>query len=204
MYVAVSVDYGKSWSKPMLFDTLTLTNCGPSGRGFYGCLNNTKEPLDDTPVIGVDNSSGPHSGGIYLVDYDAASGDARVQVTTFVKATRKFVGPTPVSAGTPGDQFFPWLSVSRTGIVGVTWLDRRNDPGNVNYEEFGAGSRDGGATYPNQKIATKPSNPFNDGYGGMSMGAYTGNAWAGDTLFASWMDTRNGYDAQDFVGALRP
>lgn len=36
------------------------------------------------------------------------------------------------------------------------------------------------------------------------MGNYTSNAWAGNTLFASWSDTRSGTDTQDEVGGLIP
>jgi len=47
------------------------------------------------------------------------------------------------------------------------------------------------------------SNPLNDGFGGSFMGDYTGNAWDGATLYASWMDSRNGSFMQDEVGGIR-
>jgi hypothetical protein len=84
----------------------------------------------------------------------------------------------------------------------VTWLDRRNDPADINYEEFGAVSTDGGATYPNFQIAATPSNPANDGFSGSFMGDYTGNAWAGEALYASWTDTSNGVNGQDVIGGF--
>jgi hypothetical protein len=40
-----------------------------------------------------------------------------------------------------------------TGIVGVTWLDRRNDPSNVSYEEFCTYSR--GAIRCNQNVTER-------------------------------------------------
>jgi hypothetical protein len=46
------------------------------------------------------------------------------------------------------------------------------------------------------------SNPFNDGFGGGFMGDYTGNTWAGATLFASWMDSRDLTVMQDEVGGF--
>jgi hypothetical protein len=104
--------------------------------------------------------------------------------------------------GSPNDEFFPWLSVSSGGLVGVTWLDRRNDPANLRYQAFAAVSSDGGATFPNLQIASAASNPNNDGFFGGFMGDYTGNAWnsTGTILYASWMDSRNGVNMQDEVG----
>jgi|GEM_PF-5114162 len=112
---------------------------------------------------------------------------------------------TPVRVTPPGDpedEFFPWLSVSTDGMVGVTWLDRRNDPTNLSYDAFAAISSDGGATFPNLQIASAASNPDNDGFKGTFMGDYTGNVWnsTGTTLYASWMDSRNGTNMQDEVG----
>ena len=87
--------------------------------------------------------------------------------------------------------------------MGVTWLDRRNDPSNVSYEAFATTSSNGGIAFtPNRQIATAPSNPLNDGFGGGFMGDYTGNAWVGRTLYASWSDTRNGMNTQDEVGGF--
>jgi len=115
--------------------------------------------------------------------------------------------PVPVAPPTAtNDQFFPWLSVSSNGTVGVTWLDRRNDPNNVNYEAFASLSSDGGTTFPaNIDLSSAPSNPFNDGFGGGFMGDNSGNAWAnpGPTLRASWTDTRSGV-AQNETGGFRP
>jgi len=92
--------------------------------------------------------------------------------------------------------------VSSGGLVGVSWLDRRNDPANLSYEAFAAISSDGGATFPNLQIASVASNPNNDGFGGTFMGDYTGNVWnsTGTTLYASWMDSRNRVNMQDEVG----
>jgi hypothetical protein len=86
----------------------------------------------------------------------------------------------------------------------VTWLDRRNDTSNINYEAFGTWSADGGAGFKtNVQIADTPSNPFNDGFGSGFMGDYSGNAWTGKKLYASWTDTRNGSYSQGEVGGLK-
>jgi hypothetical protein len=101
------------------------------------------------------------------------------------------------------DQFFPTLSVSLTGRLGISWLDRRNDPNNIEYQAYAAISTDGGQTFPNRQLTKKFSNPDNNGTGNNWMGDYTGNTWAGDDFIAAWMDSSNGVDMQEEVGGIR-
>ena len=103
------------------------------------------------------------------------------------------------------DQFMPWINVSAKGVLGITWLDRRNDPDNLDYEAFGTWSKDGGKTFATDiQLASEPSNPLDDGFNGGFMGEYSSNVWNGKTLFAAWPDTRNGMDTQNEVGGMRP
>lgn len=113
--------------------------------------------------------------------------------------------PVPVApARETHDQFFPWISVGSTGLVGVSWLDRRNDPANVDYQAFASISRDGGQTFgQNVQLTTAFSDPNVNGYQGGWMGNRTGNTWAGSNFLAAWMDSSNGVDMQDVVGGIR-
>ena len=90
--------------------------------------------------------------------------------------------------------------------MGISWLDRRNDPNNVDYEAFAAFSVDGGASLSrNIKLSSQPSNPFNDGFSQYHfMGDYTGNAWSpdGKTFYVTYTDTTTGID-QDFLAGLQ-
>jgi len=109
-----------------------------------------------------------------------------------------------VDSSTSHDQFFPWLTTNAFGDVGVTWLDRRLDANNVNYDAFATTSGNGGGSYAaSTRLSSVSSNPFNDGFGSGFMGDYTGNIWSRRTIFASWTDTRSGI-AQDEVGGFRP
>lgn len=112
--------------------------------------------------------------------------------------------PVPVApASDIHDQFFPSLSVSSAGLVGVSWLDRRNDPNNIDYQAFAAISTDGGLTFPNTQLTKAFSNPDNNGTGNNWMGDYTGNTWAGGDFVAAWMDSSNGVDMQEVIGGIR-
>jgi hypothetical protein len=201
MLVSKSNDGGNTWSAPVKVHKVTLAP--DRGCCYYGAVPGTSERLSNIPVIASDNSTGPNAGALYITDYTYTHGYTKVQVTKSIDGGAhwsKAIGVAPAS--NHHDQFFPWINVSATGAVGVTWMDRRNDPSNLSYEEFGAVSTDGGVTYPNTQIATNPSNPNNDGFGGTFIGDYTGNAWAGKALYATWTDTSNGSSDQDMLGGL--
>jgi len=203
VYFSKSTDGGNTWSTPVVAATVKLApdTCG----GFYGCVPHTSERVSDIPAIAIDNSTGTFSGHIYVVTYTWTGTYMKVQVSTSTTGGTTWGTPVPVApASVTHDQFFPWLTVSPGGKVGVTWLDRRNDPRNISYEAFAAISSNGGTSFgTNHQIATTPSNPNNDGFGGTFMGDYTGNYWgSATTLYASWMDSRSGVNMQDEVGGV--
>jgi len=203
MFVSKSTDGGNTWSTAVKATTAMLV--ADTCNAFYGCLPNTLERVSNIPAIAVDNSTAKTAGKLYLIDYTWTGKLMKVQVVSSTNKGMTWGAPVAVAPTTGAhDQFFPWVNVSSTGVVGASWLDRRNDPSNINYDAFGAGSKDGGKTYPNQKLSAKISNPNNDGFGGQFMGDYTGNSWAGGSLYVSWMDTSNGAIAQDLVGGLLP
>jgi hypothetical protein len=199
--LAKSTDGGNTWSAPTAIAKVTLAP-DPKGCCFYGAAPNTGERVSDIPVIGIDTSTGAHAGTLYAAFYAWTGAQMAVEVASSTNGGSTWSTPVRVAPPCdPNDEFFPWLSVSSGGLVGVTWLDRRYTD-NISYEAFAAISSDGGATFPNLQIASAASNPNNDGFNGTFMGDYTGTIWnsSGTTLYASWMDTRNGVNTQDEVG----
>jgi hypothetical protein len=198
--VSKSTDGGVTWSSPVTATTVTLApdSCG----AYYGCLPNTFERVSDIPVIAVDTSAGVNAGHVYIAFYTWTGTYMSVRVISSADGGTTWGAQTPVAPATDThDQFFPWLNVSPRGLVGVTFLDRRADASNLKYQAFAAVSKNGAAPFTNKVISTAASNPNNDGFGGGFMGDYTGNAWNGRTLLASWMDTRTNV-SQDEVGGL--
>jgi hypothetical protein len=202
MTFSKSADGGNTWTAPKTMAAVTLAPCSC---GSYGILPNTHERMSNFPVIGIDNSTGPNAGHLYVVMYNWTGTYMQVQVVRSKDGGTTWSKPVPVAPSTAThDQFFPWLSVSASGVVGVSWLDRRNDPANLSYQAFAAVSTDGGASFgTNWQLTSAFSNPNNDGSGGSYMGDYTGNTWVGNTLYAAWMDTSNGVTSQDVIGGLR-
>lgn len=200
MYMSKSTDGGNTWSTPTV---ITQPNLAPDTCGdYYGTLPNTCERVSDIPVIAVDNSSKATSGNLYVVTYNWTGSFMQVQVSTSTNGgatwTTQAVAPTETH-----DQFFPWLNVSPGGVVGVTWLDRQADPANLEYNAVAAVSVNGGSSYRGPaKVSTVMSNPNDDGFGGLFMGDYSGNAFDGSgSLYQSWMDTRTGV-SQDETGGF--
>jgi hypothetical protein len=198
-----STDGGATWSSPV---TMASVKMAPDSCGaFYGCLPNTGERMSNIPAIAVDNSAGPNSGKLYTVMYTFTGGRMEVQVVTSTDDGATWSTPTLVATpGAKGDQFLPWINVSpKTGEVGVTWLDRRNDAANLKYEAFAGFSPNGVSAYENVLLSTAQSDPNNDGFGGGFMGDYTGSGWAGKKLYMSYMDTRNGSVSQDWIAGAK-
>lgn len=198
MWFSKSIDGGNTWSSPVQIATVTLVpdSCHCA---FFGNLPHTTDPVANPPLIAVDNSNGRNAGSLYVVVYNWTGDQMQVEVFASGDGGTTWREPVLVAPSIKNDEFFPGLSVSATGDVGVNWLDRRNDRHNVFYQPFAAVSNDGGESFGNNYQLAKPlSNPY---YSSYSMGDYTGNAWSGKTLFVTWPDTRNAI-MQDYVGGL--
>lgn len=196
-----SSDGGVTWTVPALIANVNLApdTCG----AFYGCLPNTSERVTDLPAIDVDRSGGQFNNHLYVVMYNWTGSQMQVLVSTSTNGGASWSTPKRVSPHSNHDEFFPWLTTNSKGFVGVTWLDRRLDPSNVNYDAFATVSKNGGGRYLTAvRISSTSSNPFNDGFGSGFMGDYTGNIWVHNTLFQSWTDTRSGI-AQDEIGGFK-
>jgi hypothetical protein len=204
MVFSKSVDGGASWSQPKLVMSVhevpSLCGCWD-----FGGIPNTTVVATNTPALGVDDSSGPYSGRLYATMFQWTGAYMQVQVIHSTNGGNTWSKPVPVAPpNETHDQFFPWLSISPTGLVGVSWFDRRNDPANVDYQAYAAISSNGGESFqPNVQLTTAFSNPDNnvidDG-----LGFYAGNTWDGpDYFIAAWMDTSDGINSQDYVGGIR-
>jgi hypothetical protein len=190
-----SSDGGNTWSSPQKI---------AEAEGHVGGLPNTYEPIDNYPSIAVDNSNGPYAGNLYVIMYNWTGTYLRVQMVRSTDGGTTWSKPIyPVPDRYTHDQFFPAISVNKDGLVGVSWLDRRNDPNDIDYQAFAAISYDGGQTFgPNWQLTTAFSNPKVNGTGNNWMGDYTGNTWVDDKFIAAWMDSSNGVDMQEVVGGV--
>jgi hypothetical protein len=192
-----SGDGGNTWSSPQRIAQVTMPTDWE--------LPITFERVYNYPAIASDNSDGPYSGNLYVVMYTWTGAYLRVQMIRSTDGGDTWSQPMPLAPKSDThDQFFPSISVSSTGKIGVNWLDRRNDPANIDYQAFAAISTDGGQSFgANWQLTKAFSNPKTNGTENNWMGDYTGNTWTGDTFIAAWMDSSNGVDMQEVVGGVR-
>ncbi len=139
---------------------------------------------------------------LYVAWADGRHGDEDVFVRRSEDAGRSWSEPVRVNDNRRGDgtdQLLPKVAVAPDGRVDVLFLDRRNDPQDVQTDAYLASSDDGGRTFDNLRVSTQsfdsrvgPS--FGPDYGtdfGTKLGldSTTGTAWA------AWTDTRLGNEA---------
>ena len=189
MMFTKSTDGGTTWSDPVLVYSATAVSKIP----------NTDIFPPDVPVIAVDNSDGPFAGHLYMAFYNWTGAFMQVLATSSSDGGNTWSTPVPVAPpSATHDQFDAGISVSPSGLVSVTWLDRRDDPANLKYRTFLALSGDGGSSFPrNIRLANATSTPTF----GLNVAA---NAWSGSTLYSVWPDKRGGGTLQEFIGGYIP
>ena len=144
------------------------------------------------PSSACDTSNGPYRGRIYAVWADDRYGDPDALLSWSDTQGTTWSAPVRVNddaVGNHADQFFPWVHVDGNGRVQVTFLDRREDPGNFLFGAYLATSTDGGVTFgPNIRVSDGLYGPTNYGF----LGDYTGSSSGGGKLHPLWPDGRNG------------
>jgi hypothetical protein len=156
------------------------------------------------PVIACDVSSGPRRGWIYVCWADARNGNPDI---FFSRSTN---GGTSWSAAARVDndvtnrwQWWQWIATSRVnGDVGVSWLDRREDPAGCTFKNYATISSDGGTTWaPNFAVSSVTSNPSSSNF----LGDYCGATFRSSGFYSVWVDLRNdGGDVYNAWWTLSP
>lgn len=200
MMFSKSTDGGKTWSAEHVAATLKLAP-DACGCAYYGSLPNTSERISDIPSNAVSGSGS--TAKVYITYYNWSGSQMQVLVASSADGGTTWGAPVRVNSSNKGDQFFPWINLNKAGTkIGVTWLDRRNDPANLSYQPFFVKSVDGVTFGKNRALSSTKSNPLNDGFGGGFMGDYRGHVFSGKKVYASWMDTRSG-TSQDEIGGIQ-
>lgn len=175
------------------------------------------------PFMAVDPGSAAFKDRIYVVWSDRRTGRDRIMFS-YSSDKGKTWSPTRVIEDGPvpirereWDNIHPTVAVSKDGVVGVSWYDRRDNPDNIGWYVRFTASLDGGNTWlPSVRVSEKPSDPGNPkgwiprGWGGvgtdkglsLNIGISTYDFRGGDTdemlvdangvFHPVWIDNRTG------------
>lgn len=117
---------------------------------------------------------------------------------------RSYSGPVRVNQD-PGngdaDQFQPWMAVTPSGQVNISFFDRRNDPANYFIDTYLARSEDGGRTFTDRRVSQRMWDPAVNAptsVSGKFIGDYQGLVADDDVAIPFWNDTQlNALPASD-------
>jgi len=169
------------------------------------------------PTMAADQSAGAYRDRLYIVEHIRVGGYSNIFLWHSADKGATWSEAVRVNDNQENEvaQRQPAVAVSKDGIVGVIWHDRRNwtaderrkDPNNECSEIFFSASLDGGRTFlPNVRVSTQscPGVPGNRipafGAGSVSIfenyptgGDYSGLTVTSDGAFhALWADSRTG------------
>ncbi len=132
----------------------------------YGEINGSASVV---PTIAVDASAGPFRDRLYAVWPDYRSGRGEILLSTSSDRAKTWSKPTLVNDdlavsrrdGKKGpDNSLPVVAVNSSGVVAVSWYDRRDDPKNLAWTQRMAFSLDGGETFgPSVRIPESSYDP---------------------------------------------
>ena len=118
-----------------------------------------------SPALDADISGGTYNGRLYCLYMNKASGSNDYDIYLRYSTDRGATWSSPIRVNDDTfnngrDQFHCWLTVDNRGILTAVWLDRRQDPANLQWYSYISQSTNGGTTWsPNQQVSTAPSDP---------------------------------------------
>jgi hypothetical protein len=109
---------------------------------------------------------------------------------------RSYTGPVRVNQDPrngDADQFQPWMAVTESGQVNISFFDRRNDPENYFIDTWLARSEDGGRTFTDRRASSRKWDPAVNAptsVSGKFIGDYQGLVADDDVAIPFWNDTQ--------------
>ena len=162
-FVLRSTDGGKTFDKPQKVVEVGASAWLHLRRDFGSAFT--------LPIVVADTSPASRfRDRIYVVWDDVTTGESNIWLThsadkggTWSKPVQLNDNERVPAGGAPDFRMTPVVNVNPSGVVGVAWYDRRDDPARRCWKQYFTASLDGGETFlKNVPIATAPSCPDKD------------------------------------------
>lgn len=214
LFHSQSADGGVTFSEPVRISTFSLT-CFPPGSG-VACdlVGIDSSRVYPSPHLRVDKSGGLYDGRVYAVwtangmmTNETTGTDVYFSVSDDHGASWSL--PKVLNDDNNADlhQFFPSLTVNKTGTLVITWYDRREDPANLMTQFYMTYSSDGGQTFePNFAVSSAGSDfsMIGQSNGNFGIGEYTQVISTGSYAIPFWADGRTNDGNIEIFTALIP
>lgn len=159
------------------------------------------------PTIAADTSTGPFRNRLYVAWAGLSDGRSQIFLAYSSDKGKTWSAPVSVSddvaraSGKGPDDNEPTVAVNREGVVGVSWMDRRDSAHDLGYYERFTASFDGGETFlPSVRVATSPAE-FYRGSNIVLDGASSGGGSIDSYLRYQPLRVTIGYDSRfSFIG----
>jgi hypothetical protein len=148
------------------------------------------------PQLAAHAAGGQFKDHLYAVWVDGSSGSARIMFSRSVDRARTWSRPIQLDpAASQSSGFMPTIAVNRSGVIGVTWNDRRRDRGNLGYTVLFRASVDGGSSFrPPIRVSRQPARySATGGHARFNVGEAAGLAADANGAFhAIWIGNHTG------------
>ena len=196
IYVAKSTNGGSSFSVENKISNIAFPQVFSGDTPVVGIDDSRLYPC---PHVAVDKSTGPNAGNIYVtwtaygVNSQATNG-FDIYISSSSNGGTTWSTPKVVNNDTNGDlhQVYSSIEVTRTGIVVVSWYDRRDDPNNVSTNYYMGFSTDAGNSFEQFAVSSQPSDfdKIDDNNADLGPGEYNQIITAYDYAIPVWGDGR--------------
>ncbi len=157
----------------------------------------------------------PNDGTLYCVYFDTTnivSGSSNVDLyfTTSVNQGSSWTTPVVINqddSSPPGDSFFPWIEVDRSGRIHMVFHDTRNVSPQSDFsapafiDAYYSYSDDAGATWHESRLTPASFSSANDGFGDGFLGDYHGLAIGGWMAYPLYVSTQN-FESDVFTNVI--
>jgi hypothetical protein len=195
-----STDGSETFSTESIVSNIYMFENGEPVTDIIGFAPGDASRLGNSLQMSIDKSTGPNSGRVYLTWTDFVENNPEEGMNIYLSwsdddgttwSIPKIVNDDNVSSS---HQYYSGIDVNPSGVLCLSWYDRRNDPSNDALTDFYfCFSNDGGETFQNSvkvNSASSDHTAVTNGLATFGVGEYTSIASSLTEAYIVWSDGR--------------